>query len=40
MTRARPALMVVDLMLPNVSGSAFLHYVQTEPITVRFRASS
>ena len=27
----RPRLMVVDLMLPNVSGTEFLHYIQTDP---------
>ena len=26
----RPKLMIVDLMLPNVSGSEFLHYIQTD----------
>jgi len=26
----RPRLMVVDLILPNVSGVEFLHYIQTD----------
>jgi len=27
----RPRLMVVDLLLPNVSGTEFLNYIQTDP---------
>lgn len=26
----RPRLMIVDLLLPNVSGTEFLHYIQTD----------
>jgi CheY-like chemotaxis protein len=27
----RPHVMIVDLMLPSLSGSEFLHYVETDP---------
>jgi CheY-like chemotaxis protein len=27
----RPRLMIVDLLLPNVSGTELLHYIQTDP---------
>ena len=30
MRGVRPRLMVVDLLLPNVSGTEFLHYIQTD----------
>ncbi|MEX2272402.1 MAG: response regulator [Vicinamibacterales bacterium] len=31
MRGVRPRLIVVDLMLPNVSGTEFLTYIQTDP---------
>lgn len=30
MRGVRPRLLVVDLLLPNVSGTEFLHYIQTD----------
>ncbi|HEX6322290.1 MAG TPA: response regulator [Vicinamibacterales bacterium] len=31
MRGVRPRLMVVDLLLPNVSGTEFLKYIETDP---------
>ncbi|MDQ3071194.1 MAG: response regulator [Acidobacteriota bacterium] len=31
MLGVRPRLMIVDLLLPNVSGTEFLRYIQNEP---------